>query len=61
LLLKCPRDVHLVVVAVVWPAVAVEETPDDGMATFNNALASGNVADFNTVIPNGCEDGEANC
>jgi hypothetical protein len=36
-------------------------TPADGMATFNNALASGNVAEFNTVIPNGCEDGEANC
>jgi phosphatidylinositol-3-phosphatase len=36
-------------------------TPTDGMATFDAALASGDVADFNTVIPNGCEDGEANC
>jgi phosphatidylinositol-3-phosphatase len=36
-------------------------TPDDGMMTFNSDLASGNVADFNMVIPNGCEDGEANC
>ena len=36
-------------------------TPDDGMATFNSHLASGNVADFNFVIPNGCDDGEANC
>jgi phosphatidylinositol-3-phosphatase len=36
-------------------------TPTSGMATFNADLASGNVARFNTVIPNGCEDGEANC
>jgi hypothetical protein len=36
-------------------------TPDDGMGTFNTDLASGSVADFNFVIPNGCEDGEANC
>ena len=34
---------------------------DDGMVTFNKALATGNVAHFNTVIPNGCNDGEANC
>ena len=33
----------------------------DGMSTFNSALARGDVADFNMVIPNGCEDGEANC
>jgi hypothetical protein len=33
----------------------------DGMATFNADLATGNVADFNTIIPNGCDDGEANC
>ncbi len=32
-----------------------------GMATFDADLAAGNVSDFNTVIPNGCEDGEANC
>jgi phosphatidylinositol-3-phosphatase len=36
-------------------------TPDDGMATFNADLASGNVGDFNLVIPNGCDDGEAQC
>jgi hypothetical protein len=36
-------------------------TPNDGMATFNSDLASGNVANFNFVIPNGCDDGEANC
>ena len=35
--------------------------PDDGMATFNSDLAGGNVADFNFVVPNGCNDGEANC
>jgi hypothetical protein len=27
----------------------------------NAALTTGNVARFNTVIPNGCDDGEANC
>jgi hypothetical protein len=32
-----------------------------GMDTFNTDLASGSVARFNMVIPNGCEDGEANC
>jgi hypothetical protein len=31
------------------------------MGTFNEALAKGQVADFNFIIPNGCEDGEANC
>jgi hypothetical protein len=36
-------------------------TPTDGMATFNSDLSSGNVPDFNFVIPNGCDDGEANC
>jgi len=36
-------------------------TPEDGMATFNAALASGDVPDFNFVIPNGCNDGEAHC
>jgi hypothetical protein len=36
-------------------------TPTDGMSTFNAHLAAGDVANFNTVIPNGCEDGEANC
>ena len=36
-------------------------TADDGMATFNTDLMSGDVGDFNLVIPNGCEDGEANC
>jgi hypothetical protein len=33
----------------------------DGMSAFNAALARGDVSDFNMVIPNGCEDGEANC
>jgi phosphatidylinositol-3-phosphatase len=36
-------------------------TPADGMATLNADLASGDVSDFNLVIPNGCHDGEANC
>jgi hypothetical protein len=36
-------------------------TPEDGMATFDATLASGDVADFNFIIPNGCDDGEANC
>ncbi|HEX2321446.1 MAG TPA: alkaline phosphatase family protein [Streptosporangiaceae bacterium] len=36
-------------------------TDNDGMVTFNDALASGDVARFNMVIPNGCDDGEANC
>ena len=32
-----------------------------GMETFNAALAAGNVADFNVILPNGCEDGEGSC
>ncbi len=36
-------------------------TQSNGMSTFNADLALGDVASFNTVIPNGCEDGEANC
>ena len=36
-------------------------TPTSGTETFNADLASGQIARFNTVIPNGCEDGEANC
>jgi hypothetical protein len=36
-------------------------TPSAGMSTFNADLATGQVASFNMVIPNGCEDGEANC
>jgi hypothetical protein len=32
-----------------------------GMATFNADLANGQVARFNMVIANGCDDGEANC
>jgi Phosphoesterase family len=36
-------------------------TASAGMSTFNADLASGNVAAFNTVIPNGCDDGERNC
>ena len=36
-------------------------TPKAGMSTFNADLATGRVARFNMVIPNGCDDGEANC
>ena len=36
-------------------------TPDDGMATFNADLAAGDVPDYSFVVPNGCNDGEANC
>jgi hypothetical protein len=36
-------------------------TASAGMSTFNADLASGDVAAFNTVIPNGCDDGESNC
>jgi len=36
-------------------------TPTDGMSTFNADLAADRVASFNMVIPNGCNDGEANC
>jgi len=31
------------------------------MGIFNRALADGTVPNFNLVLPNGCEDGEANC
>ena len=36
-------------------------TPDDGMATFNADLTTGSVGDLNLVIPDGCDDGEAQC
>lgn len=36
-------------------------TKTAGMSTFNARLATGDVASFNMVIPNGCADGEANC
>jgi phosphoesterase family protein len=36
-------------------------TAQDGMATFNAALAAGSVANYNLVVPNGCDDGEAAC
>lgn len=36
-------------------------TQQDGMSILNADLASGNVPAFNTIIPNGCDDGEANC
>jgi hypothetical protein len=36
-------------------------TPNAGMSAFNADLATGQVARFNMVIPNGCDDGEANC
>lgn len=32
-----------------------------GMSTFNADLATGQVASFNMVIPNSCDDGEADC
>lgn len=31
------------------------------MGIFNQALATGDVANFNLILPNGCEDGESNC
>ena len=33
----------------------------DPMGFFNQALATGQIANFNFIIPNGCEDGESNC
>ena len=33
----------------------------DPMGYFYQALATGQVANFNFIIPNGCEDGESNC
>jgi hypothetical protein len=36
-------------------------TPRAGMSAFNAGLATGHVARFNMIIPNGCDDGEANC
>jgi len=33
----------------------------DPMGFFHQALAAGQVANFNMIIPNGCEDGESNC
>ena len=33
----------------------------DPMGVFNAALARGDVASFNMILPNGCEDGEGNC
>lgn len=33
----------------------------DWMGFFHQALARGDVANFNLIIPNGCEDGEGNC
>src|SRR5205085_9097414 len=31
------------------------------MKRFDDALAAGTVPNFNLILPNGCEDGEANC
>jgi len=31
------------------------------MGIFNEALATGQVPNFNFIVPNGCDDGEANC
>jgi hypothetical protein len=33
----------------------------DPMGLFHQALAAGDVANFNLIIPNGCDDGEGNC
>lgn len=33
----------------------------DPMGYFHQALATGQVANFNFIVPNGCEDGESNC
>jgi hypothetical protein len=33
----------------------------DPMGTFNADLSLGNVPNFNEIIPNGCDDGEASC
>lgn len=35
--------------------------PTAGMGYFNANLSAGTVADFNMIIPNGCNDGERNC
>jgi phosphatidylinositol-3-phosphatase len=35
--------------------------PSAGMSYFNANLSAGSVANFNFVIPNGCNDGEGNC
>jgi hypothetical protein len=44
------------------PAGTSGAMPGDGMSIFNADLSSGRgLATFNTVIPNGCEDGESNC
>jgi len=32
-----------------------------GMSTFNADLATGQVANYNMIIPNGCDDGESTC
>ena len=55
----------------VWSATTVsQECLDDvvpagslqsPMGIFNQALAQGQAANFNFIIPNGCEDGESNC
>lgn len=36
-------------------------TDSNPMQRFDDALAAGSVPRFNLVLPNGCEDGEANC
>jgi hypothetical protein len=36
-------------------------TEQNTMDFFHQALATGQVANFNLIIPNGCEDGESNC
>jgi phosphatidylinositol-3-phosphatase len=36
-------------------------TDANPMRLFDEALAAGSVPNFNLILPNGCEDGEANC
>jgi phosphatidylinositol-3-phosphatase len=41
--------------------IAAGTTGPNDMSTFNAALAAGNVARFNLVVPNECEDAHTNC
>ena len=41
--------------------VATGGTGPNDMSTFNAALRTGNVARFNYIVPNECEDGHDNC
>lgn len=41
--------------------LANDVSAGDPMGVFNRALAAATVPAFNLVLPNGCDDGEANC